>query len=626
MKPEEDEVFYSKLLNDMITFVGVLEPDGTLIFANNTPLELAGITLEDVKGKKFYDAYWWAYSREAQEQIKEDIERCARGERIVHEIQVQAADGSLVWIEFSMHPVYDEEGNIKYLIPEGRDISEKKQALEDAQQKVAYLDNMPTYMAVTDPEGRLQFTSAVTIEKFGFKLEDVLGMRFDQMPWWEYSEEIQQKMKEVYERAAKGEEFEFEVDVKMGEDLYPIKYTCEPLRDENGNIYALLHTGTRIDELRAALDDAQQKVAYLDNMPTYMAVTDPEGRLQFTSAVTIEKFGIKLEDVLGIRFDQMPWWEYSEDVQRRMKEVYERAAKGEEFEFEVDVKMGEDLYPIKYTCGPLRNEKGEIYAILHTGTRIDELRAALDDARKRAEYLNNVPTPIMVIDTDFNVQFTNRAWSNMFGITSEDAKENKCYDMVQNPDCKTERCCVKKAMVEDRTVVCETTLHDGKDMVVQYTGAPIKDTEGKIIGGIEYIADITDLKRAIEERERLSDEIMRASTPVIEVWDKVLMVPLIGRIGSERADQVLELLLDEIVKHEAEVVILDVSGIPTIDADVAQHLIKAASAAKLLGSRVIFTGMRADVTETIVSLGIDLTEVDTRRTLRDGLMEAIPRV
>ncbi|RLG35425.1 hypothetical protein DRN98_01300, partial [Methanosarcinales archaeon] len=227
MKPEEDEVFYSKLLNDMITFVGVLEPDGTLIFANNTPLELAGITLEDVKGKKFYDAYWWAYSREAQEQIKEDIERCARGERLIHEIQMQAADGSLIWVEFSMHPVYDEEGNIKYLIPEGRDISEKKQALEDAQQKVAYLDNMPTYMAVTDPEGRLQFTSAVTIEKFGFKLEDVLGIRFDQMPWWEYSEEIQQKMIEVYERAAKGEEFEFEVDVKMGEDLYPIKYTCE---------------------------------------------------------------------------------------------------------------------------------------------------------------------------------------------------------------------------------------------------------------------------------------------------------------------------------------------------------------------------------------------------------------
>ena len=503
MKPEEDEVFYSKVLNDMITFVGVLEPDGTLIFANNTPLELAGITLEDVKGKKFYDAYWWAYSREAQEQIKEDIERCARGERLIHEIQMQAADGSLIWVEFSMHPVYDEEGNIKYLIPEGRDISEKKQALEDAQQKVAYLDNMPTYMAVTDPEGRLQFTSAVTIEKFGFKLEDVLGMRFDQMPWWEYSEEIQQKMKEVYERAAKGEEFEFEVDVKMGEDLYPIKYTCEPLRDENGNIYAILHTGTRIDELRAALDDAKAKVAYL----------------------------------------------------------------------------------------------------------------------------NSIPTPIMVVDKEFTIQFVNPSWVDMAGVAIEDAVGRKCYDLIKSAECQTEKCCIRRVMMEDSVITCEKIVHTARgDISTQYTGAPLKDAEDNIVGGLEYLVDITDLKRAIEERERLSNEIMRLSTPIIEVWDKVLMVPLIGTIRTERAEQIMEQLLNEIVKHEAEVVILDLSGIPTIDVDVAQHLLKTASAAKLLGSKVIFTGVRADITEAMVSIGIDLSEIDTRRTLRDGLKEAVPMV
>jgi len=502
MDPDEDEAFYSKLLNDMVTFVGVLSPDGTVIFVNNTPLELAGITLEDVKGKKFYDTYWWAYSEDARERIKADIATCAGGKRLIHEIQVQTADGSLIWIEFSMHPVFDEAGNLRYLVAEGRDVSEKKQALEDAQQKVAYLDNMPTYMAVTDLEGRLQFTSAVTIEKFGIKLEDVLGTRFDQMPWWEYSEEIQQKMKDVYERAAKGEKFEFEVDVKMGEDLYPIKYTCEPLRDENGNIYALLHTGTRIDELRAALDDAKEKVMYLEN----------------------------------------------------------------------------------------------------------------------------APIPIIAVDKDITIKFINRAGAEAMGMRPEDAIGKKCYEVFDTPECGTDRCCIIQIMDQGRAIRGETHLRGVKEMDIQFTCAPLVDDDGNIIGGLKYIADITDLKRLMKERERLSEEIMRVSTPVIEVWEKVLLLPLIGRIETGRAEQIMERLLGAIVKQGAEAVILDVSGIPKIDADVAQHLVKTVRAAQILGSRVILTGIRPDMADTITSIGIDLTDVDTRRTLREGLMDAIPLV
>ncbi|MHC1572370.1 MAG: PAS domain-containing protein, partial [Methanosarcinales archaeon] len=195
----------------MVTFVWVLNPDGTVIFANNTALEPAGLALEDVKGKKLHDAYWWAYSGEAREKIREDVTRCASGERIIHEIQAQIAEGLPIWIEFSMHPVY-ENGNLTYLVSEGRDITDRKQALADARAKVAYLDNMPTYMAVTDLEGNLQFTSAVTIKKFGWTLEDVIGTRFDQMAWWDYSRDVQERMREVVsEAAAKGKSFEFEV-------------------------------------------------------------------------------------------------------------------------------------------------------------------------------------------------------------------------------------------------------------------------------------------------------------------------------------------------------------------------------------------------------------------------------
>ncbi len=309
-----------------------------------------------------------------------------------------------------------------------------------------------------------------------------------------------------------------------------------------------------------------------------------------------------------------------------MKDVYERAAKGEKFEFEVDVKMGEDLYPIKYTCEPLRDENGNIYALLHTGTRIDELRAALDDAKEKVMYLENAPIPIIAVDKDITIKFINRAGAEAMGMRPEDAIGKKCYEVFDTPECGTDRCCIIQIMDQGRAIRGETHLRGVKEMDIQFTCAPLVDDDGNIIGGLKYIADITDLKRLMKERERLSEEIMRVSTPVIEVWEKVLLLPLIGTIETGRAEQIMERLLEAIVKQGAEAVILDVSGIPKIDADVAQHLVKTVRAAQILGSRVILTGIRPDMADTITSIGIDLTDVDTRRTLREGLMDAIPLV
>ncbi|MCF6290934.1 MAG: ATP-binding protein [Desulfobacterales bacterium] len=129
----ESERFFSGVLNDMLTFVAVLEPDGRVIFVNNTALDAGGLTLDEVKGKMFHDAFWWQHSGQVRQQIKEDVRICATGETLVHDIEFQAVTGELVWIEYSMHPIYDENGKIKYLVPEGRDITGRKQAEEHIQ-------------------------------------------------------------------------------------------------------------------------------------------------------------------------------------------------------------------------------------------------------------------------------------------------------------------------------------------------------------------------------------------------------------------------------------------------------------------------------------------------------------
>ncbi|MFH1479442.1 MAG: CHASE4 domain-containing protein [Candidatus Omnitrophota bacterium] len=129
----ERENFFSGTVNDMLTFLAVLDPEGNIIFVNNTALKIAGLTLEQLRGKKFYDTYWWEYSDEAKKKIREDIEQAVSGKSFSHSMQVKTLQG-LIWIEFSIHLVFDHDGNIKYIVPEGHDITNSKK-IEEVERK-----------------------------------------------------------------------------------------------------------------------------------------------------------------------------------------------------------------------------------------------------------------------------------------------------------------------------------------------------------------------------------------------------------------------------------------------------------------------------------------------------------
>ncbi len=130
----------------------------------------------------------------------------------------------------------------------------------------------------------------------------------------------------------------------------------------------------------------------------------------------------------------------------------------------------------------------------------------------------------------------------------------------------------------------------------------------------------------IEGREevimRQTDEITEISTPVIKVWDGILALPIIGTLDSARTQTVLESLLQEIVETGSSIAILDISGVPTVDSLVAQHLIKAVSATRLMGADCIISGIRPEIAQTIVHLGIDLSQIVTKATLASALQHA----
>jgi rsbT co-antagonist protein RsbR len=124
--------------------------------------------------------------------------------------------------------------------------------------------------------------------------------------------------------------------------------------------------------------------------------------------------------------------------------------------------------------------------------------------------------------------------------------------------------------------------------------------------------------------KRQANELLELSTPVVELWDKILALPLIGTLDSERTQTVMENLLNHIVKSGAEIAIIDITGVPTVDTLVAQHLIKTVSAARLMGADCIISGIRPQIAQTIVHLGLQL-DVVSKATMADAFALALKR-
>ncbi|GAA3170502.1 MULTISPECIES: STAS domain-containing protein [Streptomyces] len=140
-----------------------------------------------------------------------------------------------------------------------------------------------------------------------------------------------------------------------------------------------------------------------------------------------------------------------------------------------------------------------------------------------------------------------------------------------------------------------------------------------LMGTLRLVAMQTALTevQALIDRQRL--QLLEVATPVIKLWDGIVAVPLIGTLDSARSQVVMETLLNAVVDQHARFAILDITGVPTVDSLVAQHLMKTVAAARLMGAECVVSGIRPAIAQTIVHLGLDLGTVKTRASLADAL-------
>ncbi len=175
-----------------------------------------------------------------------------------------------------------------------------------------------------------------------------------------------------------------------------------------------------------------------------------------------------------------------------------------------------------------------------------------------------------------------------------------------------------------------------RNAVVPLLAEEVGSDAGALVREMTYFTKLLDKMGLVmvENYVRSREEIIRQqradmlelSTPVIKVWDKILTLPIIGTLDSRRAQMMMEALLQKIVETGSTIAILDITGVRTMDTLVANHLIKTVTAARLMGARCILTGVSPAIAQTMVQLGIDLTQITTRALMSDGIKLALEMV
>ena len=568
---KNSRVLFTGALNDMTTFVVVGDPEGKIVFANNTMLDATSTKSRDAIGIKFWELHWWSYSEDAKKCVKEDIERCAKGESFVRELELQVEGRSRIWVSLSFHPICNEQGGVTYIVAEAQNISDRIQ-LEDRIQEYesnltntiqdrtstiekqkAYvqsiLDSTPDWLITIGTNSEITYVNSSLAQIVGREPKDIVGTHLDQL-FEELdilsSESRSTILSRLEERLRTGEAVSnVNLELKISEDeSIPIVYSAAGIRDADGHVVGEVVT---LRNVSAQKHDER-------------AIQDQEEHLERANLERISKLERQMT--------------FSESVIDSIPDMV----------FTVN-PMGEITYANK-----------AVLEFGHTRSR-DVLGRPFLEVAKETGLLNQESS-----------RYINRQLKHqpLIGSAQGDFE-------------------------------AELTDSSGKTRVASYSTVTIESPTGESLGDVVIVSDITHQKQVekalLESESKLKDMAgtlqithNELSVPVVQLWDKVLALPLIGAIDAERAQDIMETLLHKVVDTQSELVILDLTGISSIDTEIINSLLRTVKATKFLGTECIITGVKPNIAQAMLSLGFDNEGFTIKRTLQDGLVYGLRKM
>jgi PAS domain S-box-containing protein len=290
------------------------------------------------------------------------------------------------------------------------------------------------------------------------------------------------------------------------------------------------------------------------------------------------------------------------------------------------VRKGGERFWANVVIQPMREADGTVGGFVKITRDLTESRHKEEELRLASLMLDSIADyEVILLDGDGTIRTWNRGAELLKGYSAAEVVGRNVSIFYPEEDVETglaERE-LSQALERGRfEFEGWRTRKGGERFWANVVLSPVRDVDGRHVGFVKVTRDLTERVEREKLLQRQRDDILELSTPVIQVWDRVLALPIIGTLDSGRAARLTENLLERIASDEAAIVILDISGVPAIDTAVAQHLFKTIQGARLMGADSIISGVRPETAQAMVHLGIDIGGVRSRSTLRDALQLA----
>lgn len=363
--------------------------------------------------------------------------------------------------------------------------------------------------------------------------------------------------------------------------------------------------------------------AIFNNLDVIVWAVDGDGTIVVSEGGGLKPLGLPPGAIVGQNFYAL-YGESSDGVNNM-----QRALAGET----LVVRHSDHGHALESRFVPVRGADEAVVGVIGVTHDITERLRSQAELREQAELLDLAHDAIVVRRLDGTITFWNRGAARIYGHSREEALGHDVHALLRTAG----------DLQEPRRRLLAEGFWDGEQTHVRRDGEPVivatrwvlkRDEAGETATILQIDTDITARKRAEEAEARRQHEIIRAqalaieelSTPLIPITDDILVMPLIGMMDSVRAQQVLQNLLAGLGHGRGKFVILDITGVPLVDTAVANALLRAAQAARLLGAEVILTGIRPEVAQTLVNIQADFSNLITRGTLQSGIAHALGRL
>lgn len=511
---KNSEQKFQGIFNSTFSFIGFLNPDGVLLETNNTALEMADLTREDVIGKKFWHCYWWQISEKTQMELKENIQKALQGEEVSYEVEIWIKDKTPITILFSLRPIFDARGMVSFIIPEGRPIQEvvdarnRYRAVIEGTQAGTYEWNIDTDEVVINDR---------YAEMLGYTVQELEPVTFEKWLQNAHSEDLK-KARELITKCFKKELDYFQLEMRLkhksGHWLWVNVRGKIFEWSPDGKALKMYGTHQEISQRKTIEKKLNQERSLLrtiiDSSPDSIYVKNFDGRKIIANKIDCEYSGVESEeDLIGkTDFDIYP-----EELARETFKVDQKVLlKGEKVLNREEVVYGSDGEKIWLLTSklPLYNQEGKITGLVGIGRNITDRKNA---EKVREELLNRferlgqqIPGVIyqykLSPDGSSCFSYASTGIEDIYGVTPEQVKKDAtpAFNAIHNDDLEQVSASISES-AENLTHWHDTyrvNHPSGKTIWVEGNATPQKQYDGSILWH-GFIQNITERKKAEDE-------------------------------------------------------------------------------------------------------------------------------